>query len=948
MVRLNKALLLSLTLMVAACNTQTTAPGTKTGHISVSKESSAPLPLYKGIQQGKLKNGLKYIVIPNHRPEHQVSLQMVVHAGSLNEDDDQQGIAHLVEHMAFNGTKDLPGDELISSLEARGMVFGRDINAMTEFHTTSYYLHLPDTKPNTLDYAFYVLAQQTQHMDFSQEALEKERAVVEEEWRKGLGVRARMGRATREALLEGSLFAERNPIGDMNLVRNVHASRIEAFYHTWYHPNNMTLIAVGDVSEKEIRKQLETHFGQASAAKLPPAPNLAVPLTQVPELELITDKDITAELLSVYLRTPRPIAVTKAQLRDNVLEDLAMAMLNDQLIEAYETQGEYLLRMTAASQYLTPDYGMSSFMAVVKNGHYEEAFKKMFSYISYYRNYGFSNADFDFAKKSMALRYQKRAERSESATNSSVLNQAFSQVSKDVPVLDPQGVNKTVKNILKTITLEQVNQKLAHIIDHRAPLFSGQIRPQNEDQFPTLITLTNNWKSALLHPPAKKMESADKLPLMSKALPPAAEIIKHKKIDDTHIWTLANGAEIWFQRARKSPNKMMIGWQGSGGTAALPSDSRRAASLAAQNLAQFGYGGHSQVALRKLNTGYYVPQNLFVSDASHGVSGSSDPESLEHWFQNFYLRLTEPQANQSIWSSKQALVSKVITGREKSALGQLSRKVDKVLYPGHPDMQPITVNELQAITAEDMLTAFQQLFTGAKDHHLVAVGDMDPESFITVAQRYIGALPEGKPIASKPLKPIHSGTHKILVKAGSEPKGVTSIYLSAPQSYSQKQQATTSLLKKVVYDRLREALRNTAGGIYSLKFSLYPDRYRGQLDGQFGYTHQPERGDELLSITMTTMRTLVRDGINKDELEQARSQQRLQLKPEVITDQSRFKWLNEAAMGEVTMDMPASYLHALDSVNVEDLNTMIKALWNSKDWVEARLMPEELPKQTKS
>lgn len=268
------------------------------------------LPIRTDIQRGVLDNGMQYILLPNDKPAQQVSLQLLVKAGSLHEQEDQKGIAHLVEHMAFIGREQYPGNSIIEHQESLGMVFGRDVNVTTSFHTTTYFSHLPNNKSEVMDEAFNMLAQQASNLTFDQKELEKERPVVEEEWRRNLSMRSRLAIATSAITKANSRFVKRLPIGDMELVRHVDANRVKSFWLDWYHPNNMVLIAVGATNEEQIKSLLSKRFENMPSAKLPDLPNTDIPLSSTMSFEIVSDKEINTEVMSINFRAQVPVVKT--------------------------------------------------------------------------------------------------------------------------------------------------------------------------------------------------------------------------------------------------------------------------------------------------------------------------------------------------------------------------------------------------------------------------------------------------------------------------------------------------------------------------------------------------------------------------------------------------------------------------------------------------------------
>ena len=363
-----------------------------TGFSSAEKEPT-------DIQPYTLKNGLSTFVIHNKNDysKNEVDLRLLIRAGSLQENDNERGYAHFVEHMAFNGTTDFPSNDIIEHQESLGMVFGRDVNAMTEYYTTSYYLHLPNNSDKMMDEGFHMLSQQASALTFDSEELEKERPVVEEEWRSGRHMMGRIGSANREILLANSRFGEREPIGDMELVRHVDAERIKAFWQDWYHPNNMTLLVVGATNKQQVETMLKRYFAPLAAKTLPARQDLTVPLVNQLSLDVIADKEITTEVLSFNFTEREAIPTTEDELRISLVNQLTIDVFNKRLREQYKLEGKNISKLVAMSRPLATGYRNNRLMAILTSDNYVAATQEVFTQMNRFAEHGFAQGDLDFA-----------------------------------------------------------------------------------------------------------------------------------------------------------------------------------------------------------------------------------------------------------------------------------------------------------------------------------------------------------------------------------------------------------------------------------------------------------------------------------------------------------------------------------------------------------------------
>ncbi len=927
--------------LLAGCGNESVNHSSKPAVLAPATQS---LPLRTDIEQGVLDNGMRYIVLPNGEPADRVSLQLIVHAGSLDEADDQKGIAHLVEHMAFNGTQAFVGNNIIKHQESLGMVFGRDVNAMTEYYTTSYYFHLPDNSQRMLDEAFGMLLQQVSALTFDPFELEKERPVVEEEWRRGLNMMSRLATANRKITLAGSRFADREPIGDMALVRNIGADRIKAFYQDWYHPNNMTLLVVGSIDKPQVEALLAKHFANLPAVDLPPRPDLTVPIANTLDFATIVDSEITNEVFSVNLRGPQPEPRSEAELKAQLISALAMTMMDNRLRVQYQTEGDYLSKIVASSTALANGYSNDRVLAILKDGNYHQGLKELFTQISRYAAHGFSQRDLDTARKGLAVRYQTMADGRKGAKNSRLMMGIFNQLRLHKPLVQMTDLNDVAQRLLTEITLEQTNHYFKQTVTKRAPLIIAQINSKNEDQQPDKATVAALWHQALTNPPAAlAQQQIDKMLFAEQ--PVAAAVVDHQQFGEIHKWTLANGAQVWFQFSDEASKQVQLRWQGYGGTMQLPVSERRAATLAARNMASFGYAGLDAEALSVINADHNLRLMTYVDLTRQGVFGSVGSDSLEVWLQNLNLMMTQPQIDNAIWKAKRTFMARNLNRRREMPISRFNDQINRLRFVNTPSQLPMTAQELQGIDAEQMLHAYQSLFGTGAGHQLVVIGDVDADTVIDLARRYLGHLPPGIARDEPQLPKLVEGSHRVLVEGGKEPQGITSVLFNVDYPFSQEAQYQAYLLTRIVSLRMREQLREEAGGVYTSRFGIQLERSRQQAYGMISYSHQPERADELKAMALAIVATVAANGVTQDELNTVREQIITGLQPEAITDRDRYRWLTQMAADDEYLELPNSYLHWLNQVTPAHLKPMAKTILSTGNTIDALLLPEKKTQQ---
>lgn len=898
------------------------------------------LPLNSSIFFKKLDNGLETIVLENNNPANTISLKLIVKAGSMHEQEDQKGIAHLVEHMAFNGTEKYPSNTIIERQEELGMVFGRDVNASTSYEQTTYYLHLPSNDLALLDEAFLMLSQQAFALSFEQHELEKERPVVEEEWRRQLSMRARLGKERQKITMQGSRYLERSPIGDMELVRHVDASRVKAYWDDWYQPNNIQLVAVGAVTPDQIETLTRKYFGKIESKELPSKPDTTIPLREELVFQGVTDKELSTESISIIFRKKVSPLLTVNNYREQLVRELASYTASDLLRYQFQAGGEHLSHFSMMSGPSLDNHSDTRYMAVLREDNYMESLQEMLNAISRQAAYGVTDEDLSPVREVLITRLKGKLEAMNNTLNAQHLNTISRQLYKDLPLTDERKMANLGIELLNDIRLSEVNLFLKELLTQQQPMIIALVKSENLVTLPSIDTVNDAWKKQLKNPPLPVKGISVDPSLFTRDLPDV-EIKSYKVQNKTHIWTLANNTEIWFEQSTKKNDQLIISWEGEGGTESLPDVLRRPAQLATQTMHRFGYAGFDPLQLEVLNAGESINLGASLNQYQHQISGSSSVESFAAWMHNFYLQITEPEVNVAIWETKKQLMLKGIKGASKSPQSQFNKQLSEVLYANNPVLQSLSEAELSVITAGQLLQAWESVYSFADNHKLLIVGNADPELIINIASRYIGNLAQGTGKVVKELPELNMQTKTLVVENGIEPKAHTQLYWVVKQEYSESLRREVSILARVMGLKLREQLREQSAGVYTSRFNITTDRHRDQLLVSLSYDHDPKRSSELKTAALRVINDVINNGITEQELNLTRNQIKKGLNPDKITDGKRLSWMRRNVRTKSFASMPEDYLHWLEGLTVEKLNRLAKTQLTIEPTIDAKLVPEK-------
>lgn len=371
----------------------------------------------------------------------------------------------------------------------------------------------------------------------------------------------------------------------------------------------------------------------------------------------------------------------------------------------------------------------------------------------------------------------------------------------------------------------------------------------------------------------------------------------------------------------------------------------RHSALQLRQMSKFGYGGFTSDQLAILNAPYPNRINSFINQNSHGFIGTSDSKSLENWLQNLYLQITQPQIDEDIWHTSKLLMARGIENRKISSNGQFNSAIDAVRYVNNPERLSLTKQQLDSIQATDLLNAWQQLFASAKNHQIIFVGNAQADDIIHLAQRYIGSLPTTTAYAAKALPPLAGGKHDIAIAAGKEPLGITSLIFNQDVTYSTELDDKAYLLSRIISNRLRESLREAAGGVYSVRFGIQLDRDRNQAFGMLSYSHDPMRVTELKSKATAVLDNILLNGVSEKELSEVVMQTKNALAEDNISDRQRLNYLKDAAQYGDSLTSASDFLAWVDGVTPQQINAVAQQILTTENWIDASLVPEERVEQ---
>jgi zinc protease len=812
---------------------------------------TATIPVDPQITTGRFANGLRYYIRTNKKPEQRAELRLVVNAGSILEERDQSGLAHFVEHMAFNGTKHFPGQETVKFLESIGMRFGPSVNAFTSFDETVYQLEVPTNKPDVLDKAFLILEDWAHNVSFDPAEIDKERGVITEEWRLRRGAGARMQDKQFPILLKGSRYAERLPIGDMEVIQSFKHERLKKFYADWYRPELMAVVAVGDFDKAAIEALIKTHFGsipKSPASKLRPA--YEVPDHPGTLYAIATDKEASGTSVAVYSKLPARDQTTIGAYRRQMVERLFSGMLSTRFSEMAQKPDAPFLGASAGRGQFVRTKEISTLSAGVKEDGVERGLEALFTEAERVVRFGFTATELERLKQNTMRGLERAVAEKQNQPSAPLADEYTRNFTDHEPIPGIEYEADLHARFLPEITLAEVNALAKEWVPDR-----NRVVLVNAPEKPGLTVPDEAKLSAVITAAVRKdltayVDTVDSQPLLDP-LPAPAGVTKTtvKEAYGITEWELANGVKVVLKPTTFKEDEVMFQAFSPGGTSLASDEDFIAASSAAQVISRGGLGKFSAVDLQKMLTGKVASARPFIGETEEGLRGSASRKDLETMFQLIYLTFTQPRADPAMFNVITTATRSALANQKASPDFAFAEALNEILTQKHPRGRMMSLELVDQMNLDKSLAFYKDRFSDASDFTFVFVGSFDVDSLKPLVERYLGGLPathrqeKWKDVGlTRP-----TGVIEKRVDKGMEPKSRAQIVFSGPFHYEQVQRVAIRAMAQALEIRLRESLREDLGGTYSVSASAnYSKIPREEYTITIGFGCSPDRTDELI------------------------------------------------------------------------------------------------------
>ena len=908
---------------------------------------NAGLPTDPKLSMGKLSNGLTYYIQENRKPEKKVELRLVVKVGSIVEDDDQQGLAHMAEHMAFNGTKNFKKNEIVSYLQSIGVEFGNDLNAYTSFDETVYILPIPTDQPSNLEKGFQILEDWAHQVTYFDEDINSERAIILEESRLGKSGEERMFKKIYPELFKGSQYANRLPIGVDSIIKQFNPDAIRRYYRDWYRPDLMAVIVTGDISKEDALKYINKHFAGIQSSGNRSRKYFDVPPYHSSKAMVVTDKEATGfEFGIVYPAMPYKRATNIKEYKQETIQSLYASMLSNRLQELVRKENPPFVFAYAGFDGYARNF--KSFMVQGSTGtnDVQKGIDAALTEVERLKRFGFTAAELERAKKNLLSNYEKSWNNRDKTESENYAAEYIRNFVENEPIPGIDYEFELIKKLLPTIQLSEVNA-VTDVYKNEKNRFSFVMGPDATNiKLPTEVDIVKlldaRASDASIKPYEEKAVAASLLRIMPSSGKTVASV-KNAALGTTEL-TLSNGIKVTLKKTDFKDDQILLSATRYGGTTHYGLKDKYSAENAVAIVSSMGVGEFSPVDLGKSLAGKVASVRPVMSQYSAGFSGNSANKDVETMFQLLYLYVTSPRKDSGLFNSymqrAKAQVSMLKSNPQIAFIDTLYSEI----YNGNP-LAPTTVPKMEHFEKIQLARAidiYKERLGDVGGMHFTIVGSFDEQTMVPLLEKYIASLPaKGKSQFVDNKVSEFTGVKNFQFRRGKEDKSLILGILHGDLPYSEanalKLLGLSDALNILIIEEMREKIQGIYGGGTNASLDKIPTgKYQMVLQLPCG----PDKVDTLISAFNAELKRIAEKGLDQSYVDKIKKAWIEKRKVDIKKNEYWLSVLQSLKNGERTVDRILNGETYLNTFSTKDLQDAAKIVIASKGKMMAVQMPE--------
>lgn len=916
----------------------------------VRAQQMPPVPVDKEVRIGKLDNGLTYYIRHNEYPKNQVDFYIAQKVGSILEEDDQRGLAHFLEHMCFNGTKNFPGNSMVKWLESVGVKFGYNLNAYTSIDETVYRISsVPTERIGVQDSCLMILSDWADGLLLNGKDIDEERAVIHEEWRSQLPPNMRILEKLLPELYPDSRYGHRLPIGTMEVVDHFPHQALRDYYEKWYRPDLQGIVVVGDIDVDRIEGKIKELFSKIEKP-VNPAERVYYPVAdnEKPIVAFGSDKEqdkYVAQIMFKYDALPDSLKGTMADVTTAYLLDMAQMMLQIRLNElgqkadapfaaASAFYGEFIMAKTKQA---------FQFAMLPKGNSFDEGLKAVYREALRAKRGGFTATEYARCRTEYLSQLEKAYNNRNQQENKTLAESYVRNFIDKKPIPGIETEYQMMSMIVNQIPVEAVNQVFSQIVSDKnlvvlgmMPAREGEACPKDED----ILALLSQVEAENIAPYVDNVKDE---PLVSE-LPAAGKVVKENMLSDfgAKEWILSNGAKVILKKTDFKADEINMMAVAKGGTSVYGNDKAADLMFMPAVLEQHGLGSFTNSELTKLMAGKQVSLKVSLDDYVRRLSGNTTPKDLKTYMEMIYMTFTGLTVTPDEFTAMQNLYKGLIQNQAQNPNFVFQKKVQEFLYSS-PNKQVFGVSDIEKANREDILSIIREQLANAAEFTFVFSGNFDEAELKALVEQYIATLPSVKgkkqELKHNPAVEIKSGNEEKEFSLKMEvPQGSAAVIISGKMPYSFKNRLMASMSAQIISARLLSEVREKEGAVYSIYTQGSQDRLSEvSVVYQTIFQVKPEKKDRALEIIRSEFEKLAKE-TPVEELDKVKE---FMVKQITGDEQTNSYWCSMMAGNELLpSEVCVKAEQVIQSITPKEISGYVNEVMKQNNYRVLVMMPE--------
>ena len=912
-----------------------------------------PIPADKDVRTGKLENGMTYYIRHNEKPKGQADFHILHDVGAIQENDSQQGLAHFLEHMAFNGTKNLPGKQLTEYLETVGVKFGANLNAGTSWDYTCYNMKdVPTSREGIIDSALLILHDWSHFIALEPSEIDSERGVIMEELRTRDGASWRSTMKLLQALGKGTKYERRNLIGYLDGLKNFRHKELEDFYKQWYRPDYQAVIVVGDIDVDAIESKIKTLMADipAPAAGASQKETIEVPDNEEPIVSIYTDPEMQGTKVQLFIKRPalpEQLANTVLAEANNVIEAYMSTMENARLQEiAMQPDAPFLGAGMGTGDVIgiIPTLDATVFVAMTEDGKLARGFETLYTEMEKVRRYGFTQGEFERAQENLMRQAERSYANRNDRRNNEFVQTYLNNYQKNQPMPDAETEWQLDSMLIKMLNVDAVNAfakqtilPTNQVIVINAPEKEGVATPTAEE----ILAIRDKVAAAEIE---AYEDNTVKEPLIPEGTTlegsPVKKTAQNAEYGTTE-WTLANGVKVIVKPTAYKADEVRMSALAKGGLSILSDEEFYMGEMMPAFNSMSGVGKFSATDLKKQLSGKSASVQPSVENYASAMNGVCSPKDLETMFQLLYLNFTQPRFDENDYNTLMKMLRAQLENVKSNPDYLMEDKFIDVAYGNNPRRQMVSTEIIDKFSFEALPAIYKKLYPDANSFVFKFVGNVDLETLKPLVEKYIGSIPTSKKpmtFADDKCDPVKGEVTEDFTASMQQPKVSVRYMFSGEMPYTLKNKAALSFLTQALNSRYLVSIREEKGGTYGVQVSGSTEYIPSETYNMtISFDTNEEMADELREIVMKEIEEIAANGPKSEDIEKNREFMLKSWKNSLEQNASWMNYLNSKYGSG--LDYLADYEEVLKTLTDADVQAMAKKVLSDGNLVKVIMRP---------